>query len=67
MALRARQDAANSSLGLLAELNHRIANVLSLAGLELQAEALEDRAQRLVALVRQAARGRRRAARAGGQ
>ena len=49
--VRARQDAANSSLGLLAELNHRIANVLSLGGLELQAEALEDRAQRLVAPV----------------
>ena len=50
VAMRARQDAANSSLGLLAELNHRIANVLSLGGLGLQAEALEDRAQRLVAL-----------------
>ncbi len=51
VAARARQDAADSSLGLLAELNHRIANVLSLGGLELQAEALEDRAQRLVAPV----------------
>ncbi|MBK5298057.1 MAG: sigma-54-dependent Fis family transcriptional regulator [Vicinamibacteria bacterium] len=49
VAVRAREDAADSSLGLLAELNHRIANVLSLGGLELQAEALEDRAQRLVA------------------
>jgi len=49
VAVRARQDAADSSLGLLAELNHRIANVLSLGGLELQAEALEDRAQRLAA------------------
>ena len=58
VAVRARQDAANSSLGLLAELNHRIANVLSLGGLELQAEALEDRAQRLVAPTRQAARRR---------
>ena len=62
VAVRARQDAANSSLGLLAELNHRIANVLSLGGLELQAEALEDRAQRLVApaLRRPAAGGARR-------
>jgi transcriptional regulator with AAA-type ATPase domain/tetratricopeptide (TPR) repeat protein len=49
VAARAREDAVDSSLGLLAELNHRIANVLSLGGLELQAEALEDRAQRLVA------------------
>jgi DNA-binding NtrC family response regulator/tetratricopeptide (TPR) repeat protein len=49
VAVLARQDAADSSLGLLAELNHRIANVLSLGGLELQAEALEDRAQRLAA------------------
>jgi DNA-binding NtrC family response regulator/tetratricopeptide (TPR) repeat protein len=47
VAARARQDAVGSPPGLLAELNHRIANVLSLSGLDLQAEALEDRAQRL--------------------
>jgi DNA-binding NtrC family response regulator/tetratricopeptide (TPR) repeat protein len=65
VAVLARQDAANSSLGLQAELNHRIANVLSLGGLELQAEALEDRAQRLVAptLKRPVAGGPRRTSR----
>ena len=64
VAVRARQDAANSSLGLQAELNHRIANVLALSGLQLQAEALEDRAQRLVAptLKRPAAGAGRRVA-----
>lgn len=62
VAVRAREDAANSSLGMLAELNHRLANVLSLGGLDLQAEALEDRAQRLAApAVRRAtASGQRR-------
>ena len=48
VAARARLDAAGCPPGLLAEMNHRIANVLSLGGLDRQAEALEDRAQRLV-------------------
>ena len=48
VAARARLDAAGCPPGLLAEMNHRLANVLSLGGLDRQAEALEDRAQRLV-------------------
>jgi DNA-binding NtrC family response regulator/tetratricopeptide (TPR) repeat protein len=48
VAARVRQDAVGLPPGLLAEMNHRIARVLSLAGLDRQAEALEDRAQRLV-------------------
>jgi DNA-binding NtrC family response regulator len=46
-ALRARDDARGSSVGLLAELNRRIATVLSLGGLDLQAASLQDRAHRL--------------------
>ena len=47
VAARARLDAVGSPPGLLAELNQRIASVLSLGGLDQQAEALKDRAQRL--------------------
>lgn len=47
VAALARQDALDSPVGLLAEINQRLARVLALGGLPLQAAALEERAQRL--------------------
>jgi DNA-binding NtrC family response regulator/tetratricopeptide (TPR) repeat protein len=47
VAALARQDALDSPVGLLAEINQRLARVLALGGLPLQAAALEDRALRL--------------------
>ena len=47
VAALARQDALDSPVGLLAEINQRLARVLALGGLPLQAAAFEERAQRL--------------------
>jgi DNA-binding NtrC family response regulator/tetratricopeptide (TPR) repeat protein len=47
VAALARRDALDSPVGLLAEINQRLARVLALGGLPLQAAAFEERAQRL--------------------
>ena len=53
IAALARQDALDSPVGLLAEINQRLARVLALGGLPLQAAAFEERAQRLATLPRE--------------
>jgi transcriptional regulator with AAA-type ATPase domain/tetratricopeptide (TPR) repeat protein len=52
VAALARQDALDSPVGLLAAINQRLARVLALGGLPLQAAALEERAQRLFSPIR---------------
>lgn len=59
VAALARQDALDSPVGLLAEINQRLARVLALGGLPLQAAALEERAQRLIAPGRDSAKAGR--------
>lgn len=56
VAVRARQDAVGLPPGLLAEMNHRIANVHALAGVDRQAEAIPARVlDRTAAIFEQAA------------
>jgi DNA-binding NtrC family response regulator/tetratricopeptide (TPR) repeat protein len=59
VAALARQDALDSPVGLLAEINQRLARVLALGGLPLQAAALEERAQRLLSPGRDSAKAGR--------